>query len=225
MMGFGMGIPMLIIGTFGKHVLPKSGEYLKTIKQLLGIFSLSVPVILLDRIIPGWVTVLCAAALIGAAVILLEVRHLTKYRLSAITLTTVICITGAVLMINRQDTGQLPKFTNVTSIDELDRIVANNKHVLIDFYASWCTSCKQYEKETFSDPDVRERMKDIKLVRVDLSEQNEQNASISSRFGLVGLPSVALFKHNQKVVVLSGLYNSNDFMDALNNYLPEHGKQ
>jgi thiol:disulfide interchange protein len=68
-------------------------------------------------------------------------------------------------------------------------------------------------------------MKDIKLVRVDLSEQNEQNASISSRFGLVGLPSVALFKHNQKVVVLSGLYNSNDFMDALNNYLPEHGKQ
>ena len=225
MMGFGMGIPMLIIGTFGKHVLPKSGDYLKTIKQLLGIFSLSVPVILLDRIIPGWVTVLCAAALIGAAVILLAVRHLTKYRLSAITLTTVICITGAVLMINRQDTGQLPKFTNVTSIEELDRIVANNKHVLIDFYASWCTSCKQYEKETFSDPDVRERMKDIKLVRVDLSEQNEQNASISSRFGLVGLPSVALFKHNQKVVVLSGLYNSNDFMDALNNYLPEHGKQ
>ena len=73
MMGFGMGIPMLIIGTFGKHVLPKSGDYLKTIKQLLGIFSLSVPVILLDRIIPGWVTVLCAAALIGAAVILLAV--------------------------------------------------------------------------------------------------------------------------------------------------------
>lgn len=220
LMGFGMGIPMLIIGTFGKKILPRSGAYLKTIKQLLGILSLLVPIILLDRIIPYWCTIIAIAILIASSLILLQVRHVKRFNQLNILLILALSTLVSYYYINREITHSLPNFTMVSSLEELKQKITEKDRVLIDFYASWCTSCKQYEEETFSDPKVKNELKDLLLLRVDLSEQNEQNAKISNYFALVGLPSVALYQNQQKEVVLSGFYNATDFINALNNYLP-----
>lgn len=220
LMGFGMGIPMLIIGTFGKRILPKSGTYLKTIKQLLGIFSLIVPVILLDRIIPNWGSTICITALIVSSIILVLVRHCPKFKLITVTAVISCGVLSAFLLVNHQSASKTPEFISVASLDELNREISNNDQVIVDFYATWCTSCKQYEQETFADSAVIKRIQKIRLIRIDLSEQNDLNSSISNHFKLVGLPSVALFNHHEQAIILSGFYNSKEFIEALNNYMP-----
>src|SRR5690606_21701392 len=49
--------------------------------------------------------------------------------------------------------GEAPAFTQVSSVAELDKLVAESgRPVMLDFYADWCISCIEMERFTFSDP-------------------------------------------------------------------------
>jgi len=62
-MGLGMGTPLLIIGTsFGK-LLPKAGRWMKTVSNFFGVVMLAVAIWMLERIIPGPLSLLLWAAL------------------------------------------------------------------------------------------------------------------------------------------------------------------
>lgn len=51
-MGLGMGLPLLIIGTYGTRLLPKAGKWMQGTKIIFGVLLLAVAVSLLWRIIP-----------------------------------------------------------------------------------------------------------------------------------------------------------------------------
>ncbi len=59
-LGLGMGLPLLLLGTFGATVLPKSGPWLVRIKQAFGIVLIGVALWMMSRILPlpliaaGW---------------------------------------------------------------------------------------------------------------------------------------------------------------------------
>jgi thioredoxin:protein disulfide reductase len=53
MLGFGMGLPLLILLTVGSRYLPKSGRWMRAIKALCGGLLLVVAVSLLVRVFPG----------------------------------------------------------------------------------------------------------------------------------------------------------------------------
>ena len=58
-------------------------------------------------------------------------------------------------LLSFNDTHYLP-FTRVKNVADLDAAIkaANGKPVMLDFYADWCTSCKEMEKLTFNDAKV-----------------------------------------------------------------------
>ena len=63
-LSLGMGLPLLIIGTGGGRFLPSAGAWMNTIKAVFGVLLLAVAVWLLERILPGPVTLVLWAALL-----------------------------------------------------------------------------------------------------------------------------------------------------------------
>jgi thiol:disulfide interchange protein DsbD len=51
-MGFGLGVPLLIIGVLGPKIIPKTGAWMETVKLILGIILLSMAVALWQQVVP-----------------------------------------------------------------------------------------------------------------------------------------------------------------------------
>lgn len=89
-------------------------------------------------------------------------------------------------------------FTRIKSVAELDAAIkaANGKFVMLDFYADWCTSCKEMEKLTFSDGNVKAALLDTVLLQADVTVNNDDDQTLLKRFGLFGPPGIIFFDKN-----------------------------
>jgi thiol:disulfide interchange protein DsbD len=63
-LGNGMGAPLLVIGASGGKLLPKAGAWMDTVKAVFGVVLLGVAILMLERILPGPVTLLLWAMLL-----------------------------------------------------------------------------------------------------------------------------------------------------------------
>ena len=111
-------------------------------------------------------------------------------------------------------------FTRVKSIAQLDAAIAsaNGKTVMLDFYADWCTSCKEMGKLTFSDAKVKAGLANIVLLQADVTENNENDQALLKRFGLFGPPGIIFFDKTgaELKTRVIGYKNAEDFMQVLN---------
>ena len=111
-------------------------------------------------------------------------------------------------------------FEKITSVEELDAILAQNKgkRVLVDFYADWCTACKELEEKTFSDESVKTAMDRYVLVQVNLTANDDAAKAISQRFGIFGPPAILFFDENgvrQKEADIVGFKEPQEFIKYL----------
>jgi len=111
-------------------------------------------------------------------------------------------------------------FTRIKSLADLDAAIKNakGKTVMLDFYADWCTSCKEMEKLTFSDDKVKAALKDTVLLQADVTENNDNDKALLNRFGLFGPPGIIFFDKSGtefKTYVI-GYKNAEEFTQILN---------
>lgn len=212
-MSIGTGTPLLIIGTSAGKLLPKSGPWMDTIKRLFGAVMLGVAVWMLGRVLPARVTLaLWAVPLATAAAVLLvgarDVRG-SRWQLRAGGLIAGLyglsLLAGAALGGTNPlspipawaGTQQSLLFQPVHSVADLDRQVAQASRqghpVMIDFYADWCTSCKEMEDTTFLDPTVRRALSGTVLLRADVTSDDADDQALLKRFGIFGPPTIAFF--------------------------------
>ncbi|HSH56684.1 MAG TPA: protein-disulfide reductase DsbD, partial [Halomonas sp.] len=70
-LGLGMGVPLLLVGTFGTTLLPRSGAWMNGVKVAFGILLLGVAIWLVERLLPATLVLLLWAGLaVGTAVAL-----------------------------------------------------------------------------------------------------------------------------------------------------------
>ena len=69
--------------------------------------------------------------------------------------------------------------------------------VVVDFWAAWCGPCRMIAPELEA---LAADRPDLKVVKVDV----DANPEIAARYGVQGIPTVALFRHGQPVVVSVG---------------------
>jgi thiol:disulfide interchange protein DsbD len=85
----------------------------------------------------------------------------------------------------------------VRSVADLDRQVAQatraGRPVLVDFYADWCTSCKEMEATTFLNPVVRQALAGTVLLRADVTANDADDRALLQRFGIYGPPTIAFY--------------------------------
>jgi thiol:disulfide interchange protein DsbD len=63
-LGNGMGAPLLVIGASGGKLLPKAGVWMNTVRAVFGVILLGVAVLMLERVLPGPVTMMLWALLL-----------------------------------------------------------------------------------------------------------------------------------------------------------------
>ena len=69
-MGFGMGVPLLVLGASSQRLLPRVGPWMDSVQRAAGVVLLGVAAYLLERVLPasaalvGWALVAVAAALV-----------------------------------------------------------------------------------------------------------------------------------------------------------------
>jgi thioredoxin:protein disulfide reductase len=110
-------------------------------------------------------------------------------------------------------------FTRIKSVAELDATIkaANGKTVMLDFYADWCTSCKEMEKLTFSDAKIKAALANTVLLRADVTENNDDDQALLKRFGLFGPPGIIFFDKTGAEIKtrVIGYKNVDDFAAVL----------
>jgi thioredoxin:protein disulfide reductase len=118
-------------------------------------------------------------------------------------------------------TAALP-FRKITSVADLDRELAAagaaGQPVMVDFYADWCVSCKEMEKYTFTDGQVRADLGAFVLLKADVTANNAADQALMRRFGIFGPPATAFFSPEAgecRNFRLVGFVSATDFRNHL----------
>ena len=121
---------------------------------------------------------------------------------------------------NITESKHLP-FQRVSSLTELNKRIAEsqNKYVMLDFYADWCISCKEMERFTFTDPEVKNRLGDVVLLQVDVTEGTADDEALLKYFKLFGPPGILFFDPDGREIYDArtiGYQNTEEFLAILN---------
>ena len=88
-------------------------------------------------------------------------------------------------------------FETIKSVEDLQARVAaataSGKSVMLDFYADWCTSCKEMERYTFNDSAVQAALGNTVLLRADVTKNDELDQALLRHLGILGPPTIAFY--------------------------------
>jgi len=225
-MAMGMGLPLMIWGTSAGGLLPRAGAWMVAIKAVFGVGLLALAIWMLERVVPGAVTMLLWGALaIACAVYLISTGRaeaaLSGWQKLWRSFGVMLLIFGSIQFLGAlsggkdwlrplhhlQTTGSgaassaaAATFERIDSLDQLQaRIADSPRPVFVDFYADWCVDCVRMERRTFPDPGVAQRMRELTLIKIDVTDYNDQHKAILGHFGLIGPPAYLFFDEGQEL--------------------------
>ncbi|MHA2896698.1 protein-disulfide reductase DsbD [Enterobacter sp. H2G27] len=200
----GMGLPLILVTVFGNRLLPKSGPWMETVKTAFGFVILALPVFLLERII-GDVWGMRLWAMLGVAFFSWAFITSLGAKRPWMRLVQIILLAAALVSVRPlQDwafgspVGQMQahlNFTQIKNVEELNSALAEakGKPVMLDLYADWCVACKEFEKYTFSDPQVQRALKEMVLLQANVTANDAQDRDLLKQLNVLGLPTILFF--------------------------------
>ncbi|AXX96248.1 protein-disulfide reductase DsbD [Arcobacter ellisii] len=235
-MSLGMGVPLLLIGLGAGKFMPKPGGWMESITRIFGIVMLGVAIWLLDRVLDATIIIyLWALLLLGSAIYLKIYQHILTQ-----LITVVLFILGVVLFVGAisgatnplnplekftsskavQSLDEKLVFTKIKNIQELELAIKNSdKPVMLDFWASWCIACKEFEEITFKDEEVIKKLQGFTLLKADVTANNDDDKALQKMFGIVGPPGIIFWDKDKKEITSSkivGYKNPKEFLEILN---------
>jgi len=226
-LSIGMGVPLLMIGTGAGKYMPRPGGWMDTVSHIFGVVMLAIAIWMLSRILAPSLSLLLWAALLiiismylgaleplpsprkgvkaflkGIGIILLMYGLMLFYGgvKGATNPLSPLAIDAEMPMSSTKETTTALEFKTIHSSEELDALLAQNKgkKVMLDFYADWCTSCKELDEITFKDPVVLQSLQHYVLIRADVTQNSDDEKALAKRFNLFGPPGMIFFDENGK---------------------------
>ena len=212
-MSIGMGTPLLVVGASAGKLLPRAGVWMDLVKKLFGVLMLAVAVWMVARILPERVTLVLWAvpALILAWLLWNATRtgSAASWSLRAAGVAAALyglALAGGAALGGSDPLAPIPAFAakthalpfrSIKSLADLDAQVAQARaqghSVLVDFSATWCTSCKEMDRYTFTDPAVQTALSNTVLLRADVTEDDADDQALLKHFGIFGPPTIAFY--------------------------------
>lgn len=200
----GMGIPLIVVTTFGNHLLPKHGPWMTRVKTMFGFVILILPIFLLERVV-GDTWGLRMWSVLGVAFFTWAFITSLNLARSWGRLIQILLFAGALVSVRplqdwafaapvQQQQAHL-NFTRVANTTELRQALAQakGKPVMLDLYADWCVACKEFEKYTFSDPQVQQALGSTVLLQADVTKNAAGESAMLNELKVMGLPTILFF--------------------------------
>lgn len=205
-LAMGLGLPYVFLAIFSSSItkLPRSGEWMESVKIIFGLMMLGlalytaqplIPVKTYEMIFPLF---LIAA---GAYLILFDRKAINAVMYTRFKYVIAIgaIVWGASNMhFGEQVTAGSGKYEwqMMMTQKQIDESIAkSDKPTIIDFYADWCAQCKELDKYTYIDPKIIELSKKFNNIKIDLTKGDKE---IEGKFKIQGLPVVSFIDKSGK---------------------------
>ncbi|WP_332853476.1 protein-disulfide reductase DsbD [Duganella sp. S19_KUP01_CR8] len=228
-MAVGMSVPLLLTGISAGSLLPRAGAWMNGVKKIFGLLLIAVAIWMITPVFPvtvmmalwGMFALLCAVFLhvleplpagaksgLGAYVgktlgLAFLVGGLFELAGAASAGRDVLQPLGHLSLARAEGAapaGDEIRFSRIKTVAELDQVLASSTTpVMLDFYADWCVSCKEMERFTFSKPAVSGKLKQVRLIQVDVTANSADDKALMKRFGLFGPPGIILFNGGKEI--------------------------
>lgn len=217
-MSFGMGVPLLLIGLGSGKILPKPGFWMEEIKRIFGFLMIIMAVWMGGRVLSEDITNM----LYGVVGLFFAVylgafneaanggqKFLKAFGLLVFTVSIVLIVNfsiskfGSNLSFASSSASSKNidlEFTHVSNLDELNSVIrTSQKPVMIDFWASWCANCKELDEITFKNSDVINKLKSFTLVKIDVTNNTENDVELMKKFKIFGPPALIFYNNNEEL--------------------------
>ena len=251
-MSLGMGVPLVIIGTSAGKLMPKAGVWMDTIKAIFGVAMLGVAIWMLERVLPEtiimwlWALLLFASGIYMGALTPIHDNTTGWSRLWK-ALGLVLMLYASILIIGASSGNtdylqplknqtiyasggnagpQHVAFERVKSVADLNQKLATakqqNKYVMLDFYADWCTYCKSMENSTFKSAKVLAALENFIVLQADVTVMDEIDETLMKTYQIPAPPAILFFApesgeaRNFRIV---GYKNGDDFASHVHSFM------
>ncbi len=215
-LALGMGAPLLLIGSSAGFLLPKAGGWMESVKKVFGVMLIGLAIWIIHPVVAIGVQMLLWGALLILSSAYLQVftplasyaHGWQKFRKGSGVLLLLLGIAYLIGALSGAKDILRPlgalggatqsvslQWTRIKDINELDERIhaAQGKLVVLDFYADWCTSCKEMERDTFSNAAVQAKLSNAVLLQADVTANNAADKALLKRYALFGPPATLFF--------------------------------
>ena len=222
-MGFGMAMPYLFFAINPRLIrfMPKAGNWMNTMEQILGFFLMATSVYLLSILPTDWH--------IKSLIILLLVAssayawgkwgsfHSSGIKKIFISLAciTLILLPSSYILKDKEENVLWENFT-YESFDTL----LGKETLLLKFTADWCPTCKILEQTVFTKKNMQDIAEDyaIRFIYVDLTQFDEEKQALLKSLDSVSIPLLAVFPKgdlSKQPVIIRDLYTLTQLKEAI----------
>lgn len=255
LLALGMGLPLVLFAAGAGAALPKAGAWMSWVSAAFGFVLLAVAVWTITPVTPVWLIMamwallasMVAAALFHGAVSMATMG--TRGKVLSKTFGLMFSLLALIYLMGlfsgsssllqplaglggsggsgavAASTQGKPAFEMVSSEDAVALIAASKQPVMLDFYADWCVSCKEFELFTLTDANVKEKLKGVRLVQVDVTDSTPGDRALLKQFNLFGPPAILFFPAGETESIHSviGFQNARRFDETLAQIRPNLG--
>jgi len=242
-MGLGMGLPLLVIGLGAGKFMPKPGGWMTRVSQVFGVTMLAVAIAMLGRFLPDGMTLfLWALLFMGVALFMgvFDTKEFEGAKKLFRLLGLVFLLYGVSLFVGSISGASsmfrpFEKFTStvaVSSVAQEDKsghlgysierlmkeVKASAKPVVVDFGKDACAACTELAEITFPHPLVQAQLKNFTFIKIDLTQNTEDDRALLKKFALFGTPNIIFFDKANKYLddkTLSGFVAPAEFAKHL----------
>lgn len=195
-LALGLGLPYLLLGTFSGAIkaLPRSGQWMVGVRKVFGVVLIGMALYFLIPLMGRYTDYIFVAFFAASALYLIFYE---ANRAKPAAFAWVLRVMGAAA-VALAVLFALPEKTEAEitwqpySEQALADARADGRGVIIDSYADWCLPCKELDKFTFTDGEVKREAERFVRLKLDLTtaDANSEAGRAKERFNILGVPTV-----------------------------------
>src|SRR3989339_326149 len=241
---WGIGVLLIVLGTFSGAIkaLPKSGVWMETVERIFGLLLIGAALYYLRLIISESAFVI----ILGLFLIITAVfsggfdqltHESTAFQRVRKSFGIIAFIFGTYFLVGHFVIKGfiLPPFSattpgqSVITQEKINWVVSEEeglrqarmegKPAMIDFWASWCAACMEFEKITYADPEVMKELKKFVNIKIDCTNTNDPKIKqLWEKYEIIGLPTIAFINKDGFVArdkTIPGFVDAEEFLRIL----------